>query len=385
MNATVTTHANTTTPEVIFEQLDAQFRMSPMLKLRGTLAYRAAKLAGMLMAKQAKFLRAERHDLTFAEACALAGRSIYDWSEQTLLANGEEHEAELLSDMGLETADMYQQLKAMVMYGNKLNFDLLELADPNGKRRMEAGTKFVGVFHTNELQRQSWKSSVLLHAEAKDSLDTDTYEDYVAKVDDDRFTVTKEQWESLVADDVSLFETHVDIIVELILDIGDDECDFDELPVRTQIGLIESMRSKLDSIKDSCIKSVRYMRGARVDKIAEASKVVGIVHGMDKQFTDMLDAPRYANYAEFMYNYIPNAGPVAVGSIKTRRALVKQQPVGRVSDVQAQRSNIADDDLDGVFGPHRPIERAEHVRAAAAAFPSNPSKPTDKRVNGVVV
>lgn len=375
-------NSNTNTPECVIGQLDAQYRMSPMLKLRGTLTYRAAKLAGMLMAKQAKWVREEQPDMSFADACALTGRNIYQWSEQTMMERGEEHEAQGLEDMGLEVSDMYKQLRAMVGYSNKLNMDMLEeIVDPTGKRRMEPGAKFIGVYHSDDTQRESWLNSVRMHAEAKDPLSTGTYAAYVAKIGDERFTIDEEQWTAFNTGDVSLFEAYEDVIVDMILDIGDDECEFHEMSERTQIGLIESMRGKIDSIRAACMKSVKYMRGQAVDKIAEASKISGLVHGMDRQFCDMLDSARYANFVEFMWNYVPNQKDVVASAVKTRRAVMKPyQPIGRVSDVQAQRLNNADDGLDDVLAP---IEREPIVVPPLADFPADTSQ-LDVRVNGVV-
>lgn len=373
-------NANTNTPENIIDQLDVQYRLSPMLKLRGTLAYRASKLAGMLLAKEGKRMREENTDLTFTEAVALAGRNVYQWSEDTLMDRGEGHEAQGLEDMGLERSDMAAQLKAMVMYCNKLNFDMLELVDPTGNRRMEDGAKFIGVYHTDHTQRESWKSSVLMHGKDKDDLDTETYAEYVEKIGDPRFTISEAQWTALNTADISMYEAHTDVIVDLILEVGDDECEFDEIPARSQIGLIESLRGKLDSIKDACLKSVKYMRATKAEKMAEASKLVGIIGGMDRQFCDMLDAPRYANYAEYMFNYVPNAGTLREGQVKMRRAIVKEQPVGRVSNVQAQHINNA---VDGSEADE--VEIDPIVAKPLAAFPTNPSRPSDVRINGVVV
>lgn len=341
-------NANTTTIENIIDQLDVQYRLSPYLKLRGTVAYRAAKLAGMVLTKQAKLTR-EAFGGTFDEVMRTSPIDVINTHDS--IERGEFDEAELLGEMGLGVSDMYDQLKAMVMYSNKLNFDMLELVDPSGKRRMEPGAKFTGVYHTDRTQRESWLSSARLHAEAKDEIETATYAEYVGKIDDERFVISEEQWNALQADDsASLFETYAEQIVDLIIGVGDDECEFDDLPIRTQIGLIESMRGKLDSIKESCVKSVKYSRLDKAAKIAEASKLVGLIGGMDRQLCDMLDSSRYANYAEFMYSYVPNAGEVQASQVKARRVIVKAQPVGRVSDRMAQFENGATRDELEDFG-----------------------------------
>lgn len=339
-------NANTCTPEDVFARLGTQYQLSPLLKLRGTLAYRAAKLAGMVLQKEAKLLREANGALGYDESIHEA-RNIFAFNAVDAAHRGEDDERSLVEDMGLETSDMKTQLRAMVMYSNKLNFDMLELVDPSGDKRMTTGFKVRGVYHDDNTQWESWLSSVQLHAEAKDEFDIETYDEYVTKLDSPDFAMSEAQWNELNQADANVYAVHSEDIVDLIVSIGDDECDFDELPVRTQIGLIESMRSKLDAIKDSCVRSVKYARMDRADKIAEASKLVGIVSGMDRQFCDMLDSSRYANYAEYMYNYTPNQRAVNTAQVKTRRIVLKQQPAGRVSDVAAQIENgIAPTDIE---------------------------------------
>lgn len=330
-------NANTNTPEDIINQLDVQYRLNGFLKLRGGVAYRAAKLAGMYAAKGSKLLK-ETCGYTFEEAMknmnSFDVANVLDGMERS-----EGDEAQLLTEMGLEVSDMYTTLKALVMYSNKLNFDMLDLVDPSGKKRHESGTKFIGVYHTDQAQAASWANTIALHAEAADPLVTETYAEYVTKVEDERFTLTEEQWAAVQEDGENIFAKYAEQILDVILAIGDDECEFSDLPARAQIACIESMRSKVQSMQDAAVKQVKFMRSDKAAKIAEASKVVGIVNGFDRQFCDMLDSSRYTSYAEFMYNYIPNNHSVSPAQIKERRVTIKQQPVGRVSDKAAQLEN----------------------------------------------
>ena len=333
-------HANTNTPEDIINQLDVQYRLNGFLKLRGGVAYRAAKLAGMYAAKGSKLLK-EACGYSFEEA--MKNMNSFDVAN-TLdgMQRSEGDEAQLLTEMGLEVNDMHTTLKALVMYSNKLNFDMLDFIDPSGKKRYESGAKFTGVYHTDQAQAASWANTIALHAEAADPLVTETYAEYVAKVEDERFTLTEEQWAAVQEDGENIFAKYAEQILDVILAVGDDECEFDDLPVRAQIVCVESMRSKVQSMQDAAVKQVKFMRTDKAAKIAEASKVVGIISGMDRQFCDMLDSARYANYAEFMHNYIPNNHSVSPAQIKERRVTIKQQPVGRVNDKVAQLMNGAE-------------------------------------------
>lgn len=349
-------NANTNTPEAIFAQLDTQYQLNLYLKLRGHIAYRAAKLAGMYMAKSAKFIREAYGVGTFEEAVRLAGCSVDVANVLDSCARGEPDEQSLLQEMGLEINDMHDTLRALVMYANKLNFDMLDMVDPSGKKRREAGTRFTGVYHTDQAQADSWANTIKLHAEAEDPLVTETYEEYVAKVADERFTLTEEQWAAAQDGGENLYAAYAGRILDIILAVGDDEGEFDDLPIRAQIACIESLRSKVSSMEDGAVRQCKFMRADKATKVAEASKVIGIIRGFDRQFCEMLDSSRYANYAEFMYNYIPNQHEVTPAQIKERRVLVKTQPVGRVSDRAAQIENGAkpeevetEDDLDAVL------------------------------------
>ena len=355
-------NANFNTPEDIINQLDVQYRLNGFLKLRGGVAYRAAKLAGMYAAKGSKLLK-EACGYSFEEAMknmnSLDVTNVLDGMERS-----EGDEAQLLTEMGLEVSDMYTTLKALVMYSNKLNFDMLDLVDPSGKKRHESGAKFIGVYHTDQAQAASWANTIALHAEAADPLVTETYAEYVAKGEDERFTLTEEQWAAVQEDDENIYAKYAEQILEIILTIGDGEYEFDDLQARAQIACIESMRSKVQSMQDAAVKQVKFMRSDKATKIAEASKVVGIVNGFDRQFCDMLDSSRYMNYAEFMYNYIPNNHSVSPAQIKERRVTIKQQRVGRVSDKDAQLINGAElSDLEdaGDLSTILPVSALPHV------------------------
>lgn len=336
-------HINTVSLEEVLCEIPANHRLSAMLKLRGAVAYRAARLAGMFIAKRAKAVREASEDISFAGAVEAVVNNVYVWSQSTLHEHGEAHENQILSETGLghaEDMDMFIQLGKLVRYANKLNFDNLDLVDPSGKRRYEPGFKFQGVYHDDHTQRESWVHTVELLAVPKDELDCTTYAEYVAKMEGEgAFVLTEAEWTEMTQES-NLYNTYTEQIVDCLLHFGDDEGEFLDLNERTQISFIEGIRGKLGDIAEKVVRSVKYQRGLNApQRVAEASKLKGLVLGLDGYLRAMLDLPRYRAFAEFMYSYVPGATEVRAEQVKTRRVIVKASPVGRVDDVTAQRIN----------------------------------------------
>ena len=325
---------NTMTIEDVINTLDEQYRLSPYLMLRGSVSYRAAKLAGMYAAKLAK-----QYMLADGETGIDAfNRAMGD-------IRGEADNDSIMEETGAELSDMHEQLQALVLYSNKLNFDMQELVDPTGRKRQQRGFMQRGVYFNDVEQRASWMSSVKLVSESGESKDV-TYADYLASLDDPEWAITELEFNELNTDDMSLYNDHANVIVDLLLNFGDDEIDFDCLPIRSQISLIENMRSKIERIQASVIKSIKYSRLDKKDKVAEASKLKGLVAGFNLMFCDMLDSSRYASYTEFMYGYIPNASdstaqPVSRRIVAKREHDIDTTPLGRVDDKTAERINEA--------------------------------------------
>jgi len=313
--STMESEANFTDIEDVINTLDEHYRVSSYLKLRGHISYKATKLAGMFLAKLGKAYGESEGIDKFTEAMeALRGMHADDILKEAMgMENGE---------------DMYETIRSMVLYANKLNFDLQELVDPTGKKRKDATFKFPGVTFSKGARRAGWVSSVKLVAEQEkaNSMAKGTYADYVASIDNPEWTLSEEEWNQQQVVDTTMFDSYDGNIVDLIMDLDDGECTFDHLPIRTQIAAIENMRGKLPDILAKALKSVRYNREV-TDKIAEASKVKGLVSGFDKMFCAMLSSSRYANFTEFMYNFIPTGSYGADDAPETRQMLAREERV----------------------------------------------------------
>lgn len=307
-------HANTCTPEDIINQLALSYRMSPYLKLRGHVAYRTAKLAGQYLAKAAKLLNeAEGFD---------------DFTVALESVRSDEFSTQIAEMMSLNgSPDMLETIQTMVGYANKLNFDLQDIVDPTESIRENPQTaKAVGVYFTEDQQRTSWLSSIRMVAESeKDVEPFDSYEEYKAKVEDKKFLLTEDEYKDQCTSSTPLHETYEAEILDFIMAFGQNENDFDMLPKRAQITVIESMRSRIPSMRESALKSAKYAKGSKVEKILEASAVKGLVNSFDQQFTDMLDSSRYAGMEEFMWNHTPNRGDKKPSAVVTRRIVAKQE------------------------------------------------------------
>ncbi len=327
------TNDNTMSIEDVIKTIDVQYQLSSYLKLRGHISFKAARLTGMYMAKMAKIITDHKAETGIDNFNAAMG-----------YLRGQSSEDELMHEMGMEAQDdLLETIRALVMYSNKLNFDMQELVDPTGKLSLDPTWKFQGVFFDETQREASWKSSVKLIAEGdtKDKL-SETYEEYSKTVADPKWLLTEEEWTKLDSNDNELYDTYQDHIVERLMDIGPDECDFDELPIRAQIAAIENMRGKIPSIIDSAMKSLKYARNVD-NKKAEGSKLKGLINGFNPLFCSMLDSSRYANFTEFMYGYIPTRPgnePVTRRMIARReRAEVKTFMEGKRSDEEMTTHN----------------------------------------------
>lgn len=336
---------NTSDIEDVLNTLDPNYRISSYLKLRGHIGFKAAKLAGQFLAKQAKALMDHNQETGLDAFNAAMG-----------YLRGQSTDDLLLSEMGLEVGtDMLHSLTSLVMYSNKLNFDLQELVDPTGKKREDSNWKFLGVFFDENGRRASWHSTVARLADKQDGDEAYKasgsklpreqweYETYTKGIDNNAWRLTFEEWTEIKnADDKNLYDKYEHNIVDLLCDIGPDECNFDDLPVRAQIGAIENMRGKLDDILIKALKSVRYTPGV-TDRMAEASKVKGLINGFNKSFCSMLSSSRYANYTEFMYNFTPT---VAAGNNTptSRRMIARNEKINEVK-ATTRKTHIEEDDL----------------------------------------
>lgn len=328
-------NANFRTIEDVINTLDAQYRISAYLKLRGHISFKAAKLAGMYLAKKAKEHMTEyglEGAAAFREAMSLTASGGIDAFNDMLNAR---REAEVSEDgvieMGLGNQDdMLSTITQMVWYANKLNFDLQELFDPTEQKRTNPHYKQNGVYFTEDGQKQSWTSSIALVTSADDKPEM-TYAEYKASIDNPDWLLTEAEFNEQSQKDNTLFDEYKHEIVDLLLNAGQYEADFCDLPLRTQIGAIENMRGKIDSCITSALKSVKFSRSE--NKLLESSTVKGIIKGWDKAFCEMLDAPKFAHLAEVMYNYVPGSAVKKSAGI-TRRIINREPTPIKMNDAQ---------------------------------------------------
>ena len=325
-------NANTMSIEDVIQTLDTRYQLSPYLKLRGHISYKAARLAGMYCAQQAKLIKDSQDENncdidTFAQAMAtVRARSTDDI---------------LLNEMGMESDQdsLYNTIKGLVMYANRLNFDMQEIVDPTAKKREDAHWKQRGVYFTEAQQRQSWLDSLALIAEGnKTDAGMETYAEYVAKLDNPKWALDEEEWAAQQVDDNSLYADYNDVIADVLIDIGNDECYFDEMPIRAQIAAIENMRGKIPSMLESALKSLKYERLDKTQRTLEASKLKGLITiGFNELFCSMLDSSRYANHIEFMYNYIPTR--TTASAPVTRRMVARNERAEASAIINGKRSD----------------------------------------------
>lgn len=328
---------NTMTIEDVLNTVDNRYRLSLYLKLRGHIAYKAAKLAGQYVMKTAKIYAAAQNEQ--------GEMDIMSFNEAAGYMAGQYGEDEILEGAGMEVPkDMRLTLQGLVEYANKLNFDMQEMVDPTGTAHLERGFAVRGVYFDEAGQRASWVNSVQLLAEPTRDVLNETYESYCASIDDKKFCLTEAEWTATQAEGDNFWKTNGDIVVDVLMNVGTDEREFGDMDVRSQIGAIENMRGKIGACIDSCLKSVKYNRDiAATDRVAEASKIKGLIHGFNELFCDMLESSRYANHHEYMYNYMPQSQQMS--KPVTRRIVARQQTderraaVARVSDKVAESIN----------------------------------------------
>lgn len=324
-------HANTCTPEDIINQMDTQYRLSPYLMLRGSAAYTTAKLAGIYLMKAAKLLKDTNTLASFEDALAAV--------------RGEEFSDQIAEMMGLaKSPDLLLTIQKLAGYTNKLNYDMHELVDPTGRMREDTDkAKVTGVFFNEHQQRLSWLNSLeLVAATDSDDGDQETYEEYVKKVDDKRFALSPKEYADLCADAVPFHKKYSAEIAAFLMEFGDDENDFDELPLRTQITIIEKMRGKIPAMKEKALKTVKFTTRSKSERTNEGSKMKGLIDSFDKDFTNMLDSSRYAGLEEFMFAYIPERTASTVKSKGTTRRIIAKQE-DKVLDAQRNRKFSANE------------------------------------------
>lgn len=314
------TNANTMSIEDVLYTIDTKYRLSPYLKLRGHISFKAARLAGMYCAQQAKVIKDAMDQSTCgSDAFALAMGQVRGLTTDDILLN----------EMGMESDQdsLWNNIKALVLYANKLNFDMQELVDPSGNKRNDPHWKFRGVYFNEAQQRQSWMDSLTLIAEGSKADVEETYAEYAAAIANPDWALTEAEWTAQQVDDNSLYADYKDVIADLIVDIGDDEAEFHDLPVRTQIAAIENMRGKVPSMIESAMKSFKYDRSDKKQKTVDATNLKGLILGFDQLFCEMLDSSRYANFSEYMYNYIPSG---AAASPPVSRRMIARREVAEV-------------------------------------------------------
>lgn len=332
------------TVEDVLNTVDARYRLSLYLKLRGHIAYKAAKLAGQYVMKTAKlYSDAARED---------GSMDIMTFNEVAGYMAGQDGENEILEGAGMEVSqDMRTTLQGLVEYANKLNFDMQELVDPSGTAHLERGFAVRGVYFDDAGQRASWVNSVQLLAEPTRDVLNETYDTYLASVDDKKFTLTEAEWVASTAQDDNFWLTHGEVVVDVLMNVGTDEREFGDMDVRSQIGAIENMRGKISACIESCLKSVKYNRDiVASERVAEATKIKGLINGFNELFCDMLESSRYANHHEFMYAYMPRSQQMS--KPLTRRIVARQHSdelravTARVSDKVAESINAGIEEME---------------------------------------
>lgn len=318
-------NANTLSIENVFATLDADQRLVPYLKLKGHISYKAIKLTGQYLAKTAKAL-ADNESIT----------SLDTFNAAMGYLRSQPDEDTLMTEMGLESnSGMWETIVALVRYGNKLNLDAQEILDPRtpqfpeGRQRTLLGAKWnpgFGICVTDAQRYANWTSGLAFHQTEKDALDTETYEQYIAKNPElGDFLLSEPEWQAAQVE-TNLYDDFGATIVDVLMLAADgmEESDFEDLPIRVQISAIESMRSKLPDMVTSALKRVNSNRTLdKAAKTAEASKQKGLILGMDRLFCEMLDSSRYANFHEFMYNYCPAGSSTA--TVETRDMRARQE------------------------------------------------------------
>lgn len=352
-------HANTQTVEDVINTLDTDQRFGPMIKLKGFVAFKAMTLASQYMMKTAKIIAdQDKNDDV---------KNIDKFNAAMAIIRSQPDEDALMAQMGLEVnTGMWSTVQKLIGYANKLNYDCQDLLDPRsdqwpeGEKRTKEGAKWVpgyGVTNSEGQRRKNMLESLAFRKENDEATDTtETYESFLqANPAGTDFYLTVEEWsESQVAPD-TFFTDHGHTVVDLLMDIGTEEADFDDLPERVQISCIEAMRKKIPAMADKARERVNKRRDlTRTERTLESAKIKGLILGMDKQFTDMLDAPRYINFREFMFNYNPEGqveneirssnerqAAAAARSAERRRNAALHEQAERDAEAKAEAEKLA--------------------------------------------
>jgi len=335
---------NTASPDDLIKTLEPDYRMTPYLMLRGHIAFKAALQVGQFLTKYEN-LYGSMHPQEAAQA-----------------KSDDEDRRELLEQGGMSAKDTWwDDICGLVEYANKLTFDMQQLDDPNGTKRIEPSYKRMGIWFNQNQRADSWAEMVELVARSQSEQTVDTYDQYVAARRPGEAPITEEQWfeEGYTAyvrsigenfalskklwvyihkNHVNLYQKFDDEIVDALMAIGYQEVDFDQLSIRNQIACIENMRTKVDRMVEAAAKSTNFKRGVTAEqKTLEATAIAGVIRGFDAELCAMLNSSRYANYAEFMRNFIPGA---AKSEIISRALLIKQE-----HDLMNSKPKLSDEDM----------------------------------------
>jgi len=332
-----------------------------MLKLKGITNFKALTLCTQYLAKSAKLIADNTVD------------GIENFNEAMADLAEDPDRVQSMLDMGLDVdglEEMWSTIQSLVLYGHYLNLELIELLDPRtgiypeGRHRQNATWKpGFSVTLTSKDRKAGWFESVkfLQDAASAPSL-AGSYDDYLTTVDNPAFALTEDEWKGAQENSTILSDgDYANIVVDTLMNIGagTDEGDFEDIPLRTQIYLIEKMRGKIDSISASAMKRAKSARGTAEEKLAEATKNKGLIYGMDITFQDMLGSARYAGLEEFMFTYTPTHGENSETIIESREMRTRQEIAATRSD---QRRKLTQDQLDAIDAK----EKAEEAARLAA-------------------
>ena len=358
-------NANTNSPDQIIKTVDGNYQLSLFMSLRGHIAFKAVAQMGMYIAKQnAVTNRAKAGDL---EGFKLEQES----------TRGDEIGEQLMHEAGMTVqaqAEWYEDIASLIRYSNKLTYDMQELADPSETKRADPSFKQNGIWFNMDQREESWKDTLKLIAQraaedetygqyaanylgdpkemqSEDEWLEDAYAAHVKRIGHPAFAMSKPSFIEMAKSHKSVYEKFTPQILEALLDVGTDECDFDELSLRAQIACIENCRDKLERWAETAVKSVRFMNGMTfLEKQGEAATIRGLIlKGFDLEFRAMLSSTRYANLGEFMRNFVPGTKESAIVSRRSKEQdvldAVKAAKNAKLSDAELARLDTLESDV----------------------------------------